>query len=196
MQTIAVDIDEVLLPHFQDVINYYNKHYGTNLTLADNHAGVVANWKAGSREKAIKRVQKFFETDDFKKSEPFEEAKYAVRQLANRYRLIVVTGRDTIVRETTNNWLNQHFKDLFDEVHFTNMYSLDGNARTKLSVCKNAGVNWLIDDSYDHIIEVTSGGIGGILFGVYPWNINKPLPNNAVRAKNWQAVLEYFSVYK
>ena len=196
METIAIDIDEVLLPHFQDVITYYNNMYGTKLTLADNHAGVIANWNAESREEAIRRVQKFFDTDDFKNSKPFEEAKEAVKILSTGYRLIVVTGRDTIVRETTNNWLNQHFKDLFDEVHFTNMYSLDGNARTKLSVCKNAGVNWLIDDSYDHIAEAASGGIGGILFGEYPWNVNRSLPDNVARAKNWQAVLEHFHISK
>lgn len=193
MKTIAIDIDEVLLPHFQDLITYYNNLYGTNLTLADNHPKDVSRWGTDSRKTAIGRVQKFFETDEFKNSQPFIEAKHAVRELAHNFRLVVVTARDTIIEETTRDWLNQHFNELFQEVHFTSTYSLDGRERSKSDVAKAAQVDWLIDDSYEHILGAAKEGISGLLFGDYPWNQQKKLPENVLRVKDWSEVLSYFA---
>lgn len=193
MKTIAIDIDEVLLPHFQDLINYYNRLYGTSLTLADNHPKETTNWGTDNIKEAVERVQKFFDTDEFKNSQPFNDAKDAVRKLAQNYRLIVVTSRDTIIEETTRNWLDQHFAELFEEVHFTSMYSLDGAQRSKGEVSKAAKVDWLIDDSYDHIAEAASHGIKGLLFGDYPWNQQAELVDGAIRVKDWDAVLAYFA---
>lgn len=196
MKTIAVDIDEVLLPHFQDLINYYNQIYGTSLTLADNHPKEITNWGTNDLREAIKRVQKFFDTDEFKNSQPFSEAKVAVRKLSTSFRLVVVTSRDTIIEEVTRNWLDMHFPELFKEVHFTSMYSLDGAQRSKAEASKAAKVDWLIDDSYEHITEASEHGITGLLFGDYPWNQQSQLPDGAIRVKDWSAVLDYFQSLK
>ncbi len=194
METIAIDIDDVLLPHFQDLITYYNRLYGTSLTLEDNNSQDPANWGTDSREEAIRRVQKFFDTDEFINSQPFSEAKEAVAELARSFKLIIITARYTVIEETTRNWLSRHFSEIFQEIHFTSMYSLDGKERTKADVCKEAKANWLVDDSYEHIIGASKVGVNGILFGDYPWNQHNDLPKNVTRAKDWDEVLDYFSL--
>jgi uncharacterized HAD superfamily protein len=190
---IAVDIDEVLMPHFQDLINYYNRLYGTRLTLADNHPKDTKGWGTDSREEAIKRVQKFFETDEFKNSQPFEEAMESIKKLAERFTLVIVTSRDGIIEETTRNWLDKHFPQLFHDAHFTGLYSLDGGAKSKAGVAKEIKADYMIDDSFDHISQAAEHGIKGLLFGEYPWNNYQELPNNVVRVKDWHEVLEYFN---
>jgi uncharacterized HAD superfamily protein len=191
-QTIAVDIDEVLTPHFQDLINWYNATYNTSLTLLDNHPTDTKNWGTDSIVEAVQRVQKFFETQEFKKSQPFEEAKSAVNQLSRRYKMISITSRDTIIEQLTREWLNQHFPELFKEAHFAAMYSLDNKAKPKAEIARSVGVDFMIDDSLEHITNASKAGIIGLLFGNYPWNQTDELPSGVVRVQNWQAVLDYF----
>lgn len=189
---IAVDIDEVLTPHFQDLIYWYNNQYGTKLTLANNHPKTVEGWGTNTIEEAVKRVHKFFETESFKNSQPFEEAVSATKRISEHYEMVIVTSRDTLVEQITREWLNDYFPKLFQEVHFTAFYSLNGKARSKASVAKDAGVSYMIDDSLDHIIAAAEMGIKGLLFGNYPWNQAETLPIGVARVKDWQGILEYF----
>jgi len=193
---IAVDIDEVLMPHFQDLADYYNRLYGTQLTLADNHPKDTKNWGTDSFEVAVRRVQKFFETDEFKNSQPFEEAKEATRLLAEHYTLVVITSRDTLIEEVTRDWLNRHFAELFQDAHFTSLYNLEGKSTSKAAVSQAIKADYLIDDGFDHILEASRIGVRGLLFGDYPWNGHQELPPGVVRVKDWDAVLAYFKIAK
>lgn len=189
---IAVDIDEVLAPQFQDLIDWYNKMYGTKLTLADNYPKDPRPWGTNNVEVAVKRVHKFFETDGFKKQQPFQEAKAALKVLNKTYRLVVITGRDNMVKAVTKNWLDRHFTELFAEVHLTAVYSLEGKTQSKAKLMKDLGISYLIDDNLDHVIEAAHEGLKALLFGIYPWNRAEELTENITRVKNWQDVLEYF----
>jgi len=191
-KVIAVDIDEVLMPHFQDLINYYNELYGTELTLEDNHPKDSSRWGTKSMEEAVRRVEKFFDTDTFKNSQPFEEAIDAVSILSKQYTLVVITARDDIIEEMTRNWLDRHFQELFKTVHFTSAYNLEGKSRLKSEVAKSVNADYIIDDSFEHIESANKLGIKGLLFGDYPWNHDKVLPDGVIRVNNWDEVLKYF----
>ncbi|OGL36812.1 hypothetical protein A3E49_02105 [Candidatus Saccharibacteria bacterium RIFCSPHIGHO2_12_FULL_49_19] len=191
-KTIAVDIDEVLMPHFQDLIDWYNKQYGTELTALDNHPTDPRPWGTDSFEEAIRRVHRFFDTQTFKNSMPFSEAKQAVLELSRNYKMIVITARDTILERATKDWLDEHFKELFTATHFTARYNLEGEIQTKASVALANKTDYLIDDALDHCEDAAKVGIKALLFGEYPWNQSDKLPKGVVRVKNWQEVLDYF----
>ena len=191
-KTIAVDIDEVLVPHSEHLISWYNQKYGTKLTLEDNHSQDPRAWGVNTKEEAIKRVQGFFGDPRWAKTPPFEESVDALKRLSPKYKLIVVTSRDTIMERVTRRWLDQHFKEIFKAAHFAAEYSLDGKSRSKATVCAAIGANYLIDDRVDIVEEVAKVGIQALLFGNYPWNQARRLPERVVRVKNWQEVLEYF----
>jgi uncharacterized HAD superfamily protein len=189
---IAVDVDEVLVPHFQDLIDWYNDTYGTKLVMADNHPTDTTNWGTKSVEEAVRRVHNFYETGVFKQAVPFAEAKAAVRKLAERYKLVVVTARDTILEEATRQWLSEHFEEFFAEAHFTAQYSLEGKSRSKADVCVESGASYLVDDDLSNILKASALGVKGILFADYPWSQADELPANVTRCLDWEAVLEYF----
>lgn len=189
---IAVDIDEVLLPHFQDLITWYNSEYGTSLTLEHNHPVDPKPWGTDNIEVAVKRVHRFFETDVFLDCKPFDDALAVLQDIAKDYDLVIITARDTIIEDLTRDWLSKHFPGLFQEVQFTSFYSLEGKRRSKASVAKELNAKFLIDDDLGHCSTAQKEGIRALLFGEYPWNTkNMPLPDGIVRVKNWPAVKEY-----
>ncbi|MGB4759303.1 MAG: hypothetical protein WBP26_04565 [Candidatus Saccharimonadales bacterium] len=191
---IAVDIDDVLLPHFEDLVAWFNRTYGTSLTLKDNGNDDPEAWGVKTSKEAIRWVHTFFESDDFKKASPFEEAIHVLGKLAERYELVVITARDSIIEEVSRSWLSEHFGDLIKEAHFTAFYSLEGRIRKKADVCLEIKAKYLIDDSLGNILSAAGVGVQGILFGDYPWNQTAALPANVIQCKDWSTVLEYFNV--
>ena len=188
---IAVDIDDVLVPHFQDLITWHNQTYGTKLSLSDNGNEDLTVWGADTGEAAVKRVHQFFDSQAFLDARPFLEAKASLGLLGAQFDLVVVTARDTIIEKVTRDWLAEHFTDMFEGAHFTSKYSLEGKRRQKSEVLKEVKAEYLIDDSLDNILAAVQVGLQGVLFGDYPWNRGE-VPLGVVRCKDWPAVVEYF----
>lgn len=189
---IGIDIDEVLMPHFGDLISWYNAQFGTVLTLQDNHPTDPGNWGTDSFEAAVRRVHQFYDTQEFLTSEPFHEAQTALGELASNYELIVVTARDTILETVTTDWLEKHFAELFTQIHFTKHFNLEGKRRDKVEILREEQVKYFIDDSMQNVGLASDADVECILFGSYVWNQADILPINVTRCENWHEVLEFF----
>ena len=85
---IAVDIDEVLIPHFQGLMSWYNNEYGTSLTMAHNHTTDPRPWGTDNDAEAIGRVQRYFETDNFRQEQPFEDSLLSLRTLTLLHNIV------------------------------------------------------------------------------------------------------------
>lgn len=193
---VAVDIDDVLVPHFVPLIAWYNQEYGTKLTAAD-HSPVgtpeeLQAWKAASYQQAVRQVHRFFDTSTFLQAEPLPGAAEVLQRLRERYELVVVTSRDTIIETQTRDWLEKYFAGLFADVHFTARYSLEGKSRSKIEVCQSVAAAYLIDDILSSTLQAAEAGMAGVLFGRYAWNRTDQLPRGITRCQDWRAVEEYF----
>jgi hypothetical protein len=166
--------------------------YGTQLTLADAYPQDMSPWEVETIEEAVSRVHNFFETDNFRLERPSPEAEEAIAELSIKRDLIVITGRDEIVESFTRAWTQEHFKGIFQAVHFTAFYSLTGKKRSKAEVALASGAGYHIDDHLETAQEVAHAGMESILFGNYPWNQADELPAGVTRCNDWPAVLEYF----
>ena len=191
---LAIDIDEVLMPHFGDLISWYNQEFGTQLTLYDNHPTDPGNWGTNSIEEAVRRVHHFYDTQEFLSSKPYVETRGVLARLGVDYELIVVTARDALLEEITLHWLEEHFSEVFSQVHFTKHFNLDGKRRDKVEVLLEEGVRYFIDDSISNVDLAAAAGIDCVLFGDYPWNQIDELPVGMTRCRNWAEVAEYFGV--
>jgi len=191
-ETIAVDIDDVLVPHVRDLLAWHNREYGTDMTPDLYRSRNPKDWGAETIKEAIQRVQKFFDTPDFLEAEPIAEAAQALKKLNGRYDLVVVTARDTIIEKATRRWLDTHFPSLFKEIRFTARLSIEkvGGAKSTIALALNA--KYLIDDALENALDASAAGIRVLLFGIYPWNEADTLPDGVIRVKDWQEVLEYF----
>lgn len=193
---IAVDCDDVIIASTPVIIDDYNTAYGTSIQLADAHSQDLSVWGVEHDDEAIRRVFNLWETKEYHKLGPIRQSVQALRALKQHHEPHLITGRADFLQTATRQWVESHMPDIFVTMEFTNFIVPTDQMhvrRSKLEACQQIGADILIDDHLHHAEQVAAGGIEVLLFGDYPWNVtgDTSLPPNIVRAKDWQAVLEY-----
>lgn len=195
MKTIAVDVDDVLAVQAAQVIAYSNRVWGTSLSIDDYTEHWEKLWGVDVHE-VEKRSIVYHESGEIGRFLHYHDAVPVLRKLKETHKLIVLTARKSIVKDETLHWIDEHFNDIFDEVHFAGFYDqIDKNRflHTKAELAKSLGADYLIDDQLKHCLATASVGIETILFGNYPWNQHDSLPKRVTRCHAWSDVERYFA---
>ncbi len=198
-QVIAVDIDDVLAFTAEGWVDFTNKTWGMNLSADDYDEDWVKVWNIEYAD-ALKRRDVVFGSGIHSQFEYNKEAKSVLQSLARKYRLIVVTSRLEIVRAETMDWLDKHFKGVFEDVKFSGFYDKhfqnedyqDAVKQTKADLLQQLGASYLIDDQPKHCFAAAKIGVTSLLFGVHKWSQIEKLPDKVVRVKDWMEVERYF----
>lgn len=191
-EVLAIDLDDVVLPTAEPLLEYYNQTYGTNLQLSDYYSSDLTVLQAPNIGTAIERFHVYLESEEFFNLPPTQESVQALEQLQESFDLYAVTGRHSVVEEATKLWLEQHFQQIFQDAIFTNYYNPETSVQlsTKAAVCRSIGAVLLIEDHLDHALRVADEGIDVLLFGSYPWNQSDQLPANVRRVEGWSEITE------
>lgn len=193
-KVIALDLDDVLAVNAPSFIEFSNRQWGGKLSPGDFQEDFQAMWGVDIQE-VNRRMAEFADLGIVADYPHFEDAVPVIRALSNRFKLIVVTSRRKVLADHTLVWLERYFGGVLAEVHHTGIFDnlQDGSHRiTKLDLCRNLGVDYLVDDQLKHCFAVAEAGIETVLFGSYSWNQAAVLPPRVHRAANWQAVKGYF----
>jgi hypothetical protein len=71
-----------------------------------------------------------------------------------------------IIRSETEEWIAQHYPDIFSHIHLGNHYSSTGAVRSKGEMCEAIDARLLVDDSLKYALQVANdSGIEVLLFG-------------------------------
>lgn len=194
-KTIAVDVDDVLAASAEGWVRHSNQRWGTHLTVDDYQENWGAMWQV-EYEEFLRRRDQLFDERVIQTFEPYIEAKAVLVELSKRYKLVITTSRNSVLREDTLDWLNEHFGNVFQEIHLAGIYDTgdpEAHKRTKGELLQSIGADFLIDDQPKHCLAAAESGISAVLFGDYPWNRDiGELPDRVTRCHDWAAVLEYF----
>jgi uncharacterized HAD superfamily protein len=197
-QIIAVDIDDVLADELPAMREFINKTYGLQLTAEDYdiespHAGFwLEVWGVG-KEEGQARYRAFTEAQVPAQFGILNGALEGIERLKQKYTLVIVTARDQPFTDVTHTWLSKHFPETFKRIEFVHAWSTDEKV-SKAVICKQIGADFLIDDSLEHCEMAAEAGLQVVLYGDYGWNRRATEVAGITRAKDWQAVLEYFGV--
>src|SRR3989344_2809835 len=92
----------------------------------------------------------------------------------------------------TTNATKPHSPEMtFGGVHLRNAFSVSGPSRKKVDVCKELGVELLIDDNLVYVNECATEGTPALLFDA-PWN-QGVLPAGVTRISSWDEVVRYIT---
>jgi 5'(3')-deoxyribonucleotidase len=194
-QIIAVDVDDVIAANAIGFVAYSNKKYGTNLTVDDyqEHWGEV--WKT-DYEEAERRAVEYHESGHIATYGVIEGAYDVLKELKERFTLVVLTTRRNAINQLTKDWINKYYPDIFDKVTFSGFFDSPTEKSiqmTKGDLAKSIGANYLIDDQSKHVLSAAEKGMKGLLFGDYAWNSIEKLPSDIIRVTNWEEVRKYFA---
>jgi len=183
-----------LLPLIPAIAEQHNRLHGTNISWRDFQSYRFNEAWGGSTEEAVADVNALLGFDH-SHLEPIIGAQDVTRSLSRKYDLIVVTARDKKLTDTTLTWVEHHFPGIFSDVVLTgNPYASESYER-KVDVCQKLGAFVLVDDSINHTTKCVEAGLGGILFGDYPWNqIDGELPTGITRVSNWQTIAQHLGI--
>ena len=197
---IGIDCDEPLADFGAHLCPWMNATYGTDYKKSDMFSYRLWDiWKC-SKEEAVRRIEHFYK-EDVENVPPAEGSVAAVDSLSKDHELLVITSRFNQAIPKTIPWINKHYPNKFSEIIFTKNTTADSKGKTKAQICKELGVDILIEDFLEYSLECNKLGIPVILFDC-PWNqdtelpegMNK-LPSGIVRAKDWKEVLEKIEIF-
>lgn len=178
---IAVDIDEVLVPHLFPLAKFHNKQLPTDRKYPYLFREVFNCSEAESQ----KMIREFYDSKDFVELQPILRSQYALWQIAQENKVYAVTGRQQYVRTKTENWLNEHFPGVFHDLVMTNSFT--PKEVPKSTVCRSLGIHVIIDDNYDICKDCFKHNIDVINFigdPVYPW-----CEENDISIKSWEELI-------
>ena len=170
IRKIALDLDEVLVPLLRPMA----KWRGVQMPHG-KHPYLYREVFQCTEEQSQEILHKFYRSKDFLYLKPIPGAQRAMQILKNTRdidKLYVVTGRQDIVRETTELWVERYFPGVFDDVILTNSFT--EHEVKKADLCRALGVGLIIDDSYQTCDECRDAGIDAVNFigfddEIYPW---------------------------
>ena len=169
MNRIAIDIDEVLMPFVKPMANWR----GHKMPRTRGYSYIYKDMFNISEYESKKMVKEFYESKVFQEIQPFDGAYEGVAKLRKQStKIYAVTGRQNPVREKTEDWLNLHFPDMFDDLVMTNSFTECEIG--KLDVCRSLNLDTLIDDNEYNCLSCAFGGMSVVHFAgvdgvLYPW---------------------------
>ncbi len=198
-QTIAVDIDDVLSVSSEALVEFSNKRWGMKLTAEQVTEDFAQTWGV-TREEASPMIEEFLSSGVHRSYQSFQEALPVLRKLKPQFRLIVITSRRRRLKPVTDAWIERHFSGIFDEIIYAGIF--DGlnpdnahakHKQTKAELCREHGVDYLIDDQPKHCVATAEQGMHALMFGDYAWNRNLRIEHDKLTAvRSWQEVKEFF----
>lgn len=181
MYRLAIDIDEVLVPHLVPLAKFHKKTLPHDRKYPYLFREVFECTEAESQ----KMVREFYESREFKELQPIKDSQYALSQLCQDNVLYAVTGRQECVRDATAHWLNTHYPGVFRDLVLTNSFT--PKEISKADVCLALGIDIIIDDNYKTCTECFMNDIDVINYvgdPVYPWCYE-----SGISIKSWDELI-------
>jgi 5'(3')-deoxyribonucleotidase len=170
MNRVAIDVDEVLVNFLYPMAKYHNKVH--KLCSKPKYNYVYRQIFDIDETDSQKMVREFYKSKDFMELTPIIGSQLAMYKLrANAKKMYVLTGRQDVVREETETWIQRYFPDIFDDVILTNSYTQ--NEVKKIDLCRALNIGLIIDDNIGICRECINDGVKAINFighdEIYPW---------------------------
>ena len=171
---IGIDFDEVLFPMMKPLNKFYHKRYKSPPPSKMPCIYDYSKYYNITKLQSKKLVHDFYYSDIAFQIAPIDESIKTINELSKENELYIITGRQNYMqcKHLTYSLLQTHFCDMFDDVFFTNSYSLVGDEIQKSDICKYLDVDFIIDDSVSICEQCDDNNMENILFGEYEWNKN------------------------
>jgi len=163
-------------------------HYESTEDFIENNAKEYSFAKCFdiTEEQSKRLVYEYYFSDEAYNVTPIYKSQEAIEKLSINNHLYIITGRQTYDHcvAYTEKMIEQFFPDMFDDILYTNSYSLNRDpCKNKIEIMEELEARVLIDDIHETCMSCISEGKQGILFGNYSWNRDA---KNIPRVYTWE----------
>ena len=186
---IGIDIDEVISEFVRPYLEYHNKKFKTHFVF-ENISKHLFWENLGLKQEEILSFFRDFKTNHIKiKNLPFlPNAKRTIKIISKDNSIFIITSRHQEIIDETKQFLKKHFSKMnFTLIHSGDIYGK--GKKSKADICKEKGIDILIEDSLDFSLQCANKEIKVLLFDK-PWNQSNKLSKNIIRVKSWKEILE------
>ncbi len=183
---IGIDIDDTTLVFFENFCKFYNQKTGKSYAREDLISFHFWNVFNITREEAIRFVEEFHQSDEFNQILPMENAIDSIKSLMEKNEVYFITARPKEFKSKTLAWLDMYFPNFDYKLIFTGHFH-DSKAKLKGQICKELGIEILIDDNFEYCIDCVNNGVKAILFN-QPWNQSSN-HDEIIRVNSWKEAL-------
>lgn len=181
---IGVDIDEVLCPFLKTMILSSKRKPAV---LGVNKFPYVYRSVFGvSHEEGQRILYDFYKTEEFKNLPVIKKSQDCLNELKESgYNIYAITGRQSFIRDETEEWLEKNYPGIFSELFMTDSFTAD--EVSKSSICIGMNIGTIVDDNMLTCLQCARHDITPINFigePIYPWCF----PNEYC-AMNWRDVV-------
>jgi len=167
MQRVAVDMDEVLVPLLKPMAQWHRRE----LPRKPKYPYLYRDIFGVTEQESQRMLHAFYRSREFLHLKPIQGSQRAMTHLRREaHKMYVVTGRQDMVRETTELWIERYFPGVFDDVILTNSFT--PHEVSKVDICRSLAMDFIIDDSIDTCLKCIEAGMDAIHFvgdDIYPW---------------------------
>ncbi len=193
MNKIAIDLDDTLVPTVEMLVKEMFKDKKFSLFKGYHSISNLSFEEKGLLYIYIRQTINKQDIEDFK---PIEDSVSVIKKLAKEYELYIVTARNHDVKDHTQKWVNKYFPKCFKEIIFSKYHRPEKFFKTKGEICKEKGIDLIIDDNYEHIIDCNKYNIKTIVFNhnnKYAWSKGK-YPKATKVAYSWKDVEKILNI--
>ena len=140
MNRIAIDVDECLVQFLYPMAKHHHR------VIRKPRFNYVYRQIFDIDEESSRRmVREFYRSEAFLNLRPIKDSQEAMYRLRRRAdKMYVVTGRQDVVRDETETWVETYFPGIFDDVILTNSFT--SNEVSKVDICRALNLGLIIDD--------------------------------------------------
>ncbi|MCF7834583.1 HAD hydrolase-like protein [Candidatus Gracilibacteria bacterium] len=186
---IGIDLDEVLSETVETMLKSHNNMInGMSIykeDISDYYIFNIKKYKI-SQEDAVKYFRSFYDQTQSNDDIPAIKgsADGLKRLKKNGWKIVIVTARREDIKDITISWLDHHFPGLWDDILFASHFT--DKQINKSELCKQNGINIMIEDNLDYAIEMANEGIKMYLLDK-PWNkkFDPELNKGITKFYNW-----------
>jgi 5'(3')-deoxyribonucleotidase len=179
---VGIDIDEVLAPFLPTMLRWRSPA----TKVPPRYPYLYRDIYKISQKESAKMVREFYESEDFAKMPPIKNSIDAMLEFKKNNKLYIVTGRQEVVRDKTQLWIQENFPGIFEDVIMTNSFT--SNEVSKAAACKILNIGLMIDDSIDVCQDCLYDKISAVNFvgdPVYPW-----CEESLISVRSWRLVCD------
>lgn len=126
---------------------------------------------------------------------PINGAVEAVKELAKKHELYLITSRPDFIAKDSKDWLERYFPGCFKEFVILNHHFGGSKAKKKSEACAEKKIEVMIDDLADYANDC-SAVCSHVLLLEKPWNKGKSIESNVTRVKGWKQIVDSISSYE